>query len=186
MALCLFGSVSKIELFTNTEGITTTKSSNKFVSFLIALAGYPFSVLTAYFGIYLLSYHYDIHIIVGISILFLFMLLLWIRNRYGIIWTILFIILNAGIICWNKTNLIHYTAYFYIMIILAQSIFSVFELVFLAIKTPKSAGDATVLQKITHIPAFFWAFLIFLLTAWVVWLIFPYFCKLKNEIIFWT
>ena len=86
-------------------------------------------------------------------------LILWVRNWYGIFWLLTF----GGLIALfyylkNDTYIFCFTL-FISAILLFDSFIKCFQLLYLSFKTPKNAGDAANLKKLTHIPAFFWALL---------------------------
>jgi hypothetical protein len=159
MALILEGSVKKIELFNDASGATITSTKTKFGSFLVALIGYPFSSVVSYFLFYLISVGYEKGVIIGISILFLFMLFLWIRNIYGAIWIIVFCTLNGYLIYVNNPKYIQIVTLLYAVFIAVDALFSTLIVLYLSIKQKEKAGDATLLKKITGIPAFIWGLL---------------------------
>jgi len=156
MTLILEGSVKKIELFNDASGVTTTSTKTKFGSFLVAIIGYPFSSVVSYFILYLLSVGYDKGFIAGISILFFFMLLLWVRNIYGAIWLLAFCGINGYLIYLNNAHYIQIAALLYAVFISIDAVFSALTVLFLSVKQKDQAGDATLLKKITGVPAFFW------------------------------
>ena len=155
MALILEGSVKKIELFNDASGTTTT-TTTKFGGFLVAIVGYPFSSFISYFIFYLLSVGYDKGFLIGISILFLFMLLLWVRNIYGAIWIIAFCAINGYLIYLSNAKYIQIAALLYAVFIAVDALFSALTVLYLSFKQKDKAGDATLLKKITGIPAFIW------------------------------
>jgi len=159
MALILEGSVKKIELFNDASGATTTSTKTKFGSFLVAVIGYPFSSFVSYFIFYLLSVGYDKGFVMGISILFLFMLLLWVRNIYGAIWILAFCGINGYLIYANHLNYIKIAALLYAVFIAVDAVFSALTVLFLSVKQKDKAGDATLLKKTTGVPAFIWGLL---------------------------
>jgi len=158
MALVLEGSVKKIELFNDASGTTTTSTKTKFGGLLVALIGYPFSSFVSYFIFYLISVGYESGFIIGISIVFLFMLILWVRNIYGAIWVVAFCAINSYLIYLNNTQYIHIAALLYAVFIAVDALFSALVVLYLSIKQKDKAGDATLLKKITGIPAFLWGF----------------------------
>jgi len=171
MALILEGSVKKIELFNDASGTTTTSTKTKIGSFLVAIAGYPFSSLISYFIFYLLSVGYDKGFLIGISILFLFMLLLWVRNIYGAIWIIAFCAINGTLIYFNNAAYIQTAALLYAVFIAVDALFSAITVLFLSVKQKDKAGDATLLKKITGIPAFIWGVLFAAGAGWIFYVI---------------
>jgi len=159
MALILEGSVKKIELFNDASGTTTTSTKTKFGSFLVAIIGYPFSSLVSWFIFYLINVGYEKGFLLGISILFLFMLILWIRNIYGATWIIAFCAVNGYLIYLNNAQYIHIAALLYAVFIAVDAVFSALTVLYLSIKQKDKAGDATLLKKTTGIPAFIWGVL---------------------------
>lgn len=172
MALLLNGQVRRIELFRDSSGITTTQSDSKIKTFLISLAGYPFAVSVAYVAFYLLHHDAAQGFVIGISLLFLLMLLLWIRNAYGILWVLLFCGLNFFLISLKDPKYLNMAALFYATAILTESVSSVLVLLFLSVKSAQKAGDAANLAKITHVPAVFWSLLFAAYTGWIVYWVF--------------
>ena len=172
IALLLEGKVHKIELFGNSAGTATTQSKSKLGSFLVAIAGYPFASTMAYFSFYLIAHQYNTHLIIGLSTLFLVMLFFWVRNSFGIIWTLLFVALNIGLIYLQKPQWIAIAALFYATVIFTESFLSTLILLYHAIRNPGNSGDAANLKKLTHLPAFIWALLFAGYAGWVVYRIY--------------
>ena len=171
MALILEGSVKKIELFNDASGATTTSTKTKFGGFLVAIIGYPFSSIVSYFIFYLLSVGYDKGFIIGISIVFFFMLLLWVRNIYGAIWILVFCGVNGYLVYVNQTHYIKIAALLYAVFIAVDAVFSALTVLYLSIKQKDKAGDATLLKKHTGIPAFIWGMLFAGIAGFVFYLL---------------
>lgn len=167
MALITGGSVDKIELFNDTSGTTTTRSDSKFGAFLVSLAGYPFAASVAWLAFYLIGQGAEKGLVIGLSVLFVLMLLFWIRNWYGVIWVLLFCAVNGVLLYYGNASHLHYAALFYAAVILAESISSSVTIVVLALRDGNKAGDATNLAKLAHLPAFLWALLFLAYTGWV-------------------
>jgi hypothetical protein len=159
MALLIDGKVHKIELWGDSSGVTVTQSKSKIGSFLIALAGYPFAAAVGGLLIFMNSVGYEKGVVAGLPLLFLIMLIFWIRNIYGIIWTLLFIAINVYLIYYDKTDWIMIAANFYAITIIIESLSSSFTILYLSLFRSDSAGDTSNLQKITHIPTLFWGVL---------------------------
>lgn len=169
MALLLDGEVHKIELFRDTSGTTVTQTKHKAAAFLISLAGYPFAVSVGWLSFYLVQNGAAMGLVLGLSILFLLMLVFWIRNWYGALWVVLFTAINALLVYYHNSQYIQYAAMFYAVMILTESVVSSFVLVVLSFKDASKAGDATNLENITHVPAPIWALLFLSYTLWVVY-----------------
>lgn len=169
MALLLGGEVHKIELFKDTSGATVTQTKHKWQAALVSLAGYPFAASMGWFGFYLAQSGAAMGMVIGLSILFLLMLLVWIRNWYGALWVVLFTAINAFLVYYHITQYIQYAAMFYAVMILTESVVSSVVLVVLSFKDPSRAGDATNLEKVTCVPAAIWSLLFLAYTLWVVY-----------------
>lgn len=172
MTLLLSGKVRRIELFQDSSGTTMTQSVGKASAFLISMTGYPFAVSVAYLAFYLLRHDAAKALVIGISLLFMLMLLFWIRNVYGIIWVLLFCALNFFLVSLHNPKYLNVAALFYATSILTESVSSVLVLLFLSIKSSRKAGDAANLAKMTHVPAIFWSLLFAAYTGWVVYWVF--------------
>ncbi len=157
MALLTSGKVFRIELFSNTSGSALTQSNNKFSRFLISIAGYPLSSITAYLFFYFIHHqHYNV-IIIALAALSLINLIFFVRNSYGIFWLISFILILSSIIYFGDEFIKFSVTVFFSSIILSESIFSTFILLVISYRNPQSAGDAFNLKKITYLPSIFWA-----------------------------
>ncbi len=158
LAAILFkGKVLDMELFSDTSGTTLTQSQNRFSQWIIAIAGYPFSMLTSLGLFYLLSieaYALFLWIIIGTAGI---CLLLWVRNVFGMIYLLLIIATSVAAIFYAPENIIFSYCIIIFMLQLSDALISPFILLFLSFKKPKIAGDAKNLQIITGIPDFIWA-----------------------------
>lgn len=169
MALLLDGEVHKIELFKDTSGATVTQTKHKWQAVLVSLAGYPFAASVAWLAFYLVQNGGSTGLLAGLSVLFVVMLVMWIRNWYGALWVLLFCAINVFLIYYDNAEFIRYTAMFYAVMILTESVVSSVVLVVLSFKDSSRAGDATNLEKITHVPAAIWSLLFLAYTLWVVY-----------------
>ncbi|MCQ2284869.1 MAG: M50 family metallopeptidase [Bacteroidales bacterium] len=169
MALMTGGEVRKIQLFQDTSGVTTTQSGNRLSAFFVSLAGYPFAVSIAWLSFYLVQQNASLALVVALSVLFFIMLLFWIRNGYGALWVVLFCAVNVFLIYKGNADHIQIAATFYAVMVLAESVYSAFVLLVLSLRDHNKAGDATNLEKLTHIPAVIWSLLFLAYTLWVVY-----------------
>ena len=169
MALLLDGEVHKIELFKDTSGTTVTKTKHKWEAVLVSLAGYPFAASAGWLSFYLIQHEAATGLLIGLSVLFVIMLLFWIRNWYGLLWVLLFTVINALLIYLQKPQYVEYAALFYAVMILTESVVSSFVLLVLSFKDSSKAGDATNLENVTHIPTAIWSLLFLAYTLWVVY-----------------
>jgi len=157
ISLLLSGKVQKIELFSNSEGVTVTQCSRPWKAFFISLAGYPFASTISYFCFYLLQKGFERELIIGFIVLFILMLLLWIRNLYGFFWVIFFGGSNAALLYYiADPKILFMVALFYVTILFIESLLSALIILYLSFRIPQQAGDSTNLQNYTHIPTWFW------------------------------
>ncbi|MEI8047790.1 MAG: M50 family metallopeptidase [Bacteroidota bacterium] len=183
MTLILSGEVIAVNLFADTSGTTVTKAKGKLAQSLIALAGYPVSVLTAWLCLFLLHNNYHLYILFILTSIALLIMILSLRNAYGLFWAGTFIVLNLLLIYFDNKTITNAFATFYTVIIFTDAIISSFILMILSIKQPKKAGDATNLQKFTKIPAALWAFLLLTFTLFISWFsVMNYFPSIKTLI----
>ncbi len=183
MTLILSGEVIAVNIFADTSGTTVTKAKGKFAQVLIAMAGYPVSVLTGWLCLFLLRNGYYLYILFILTSITLVIMILSLRNAYGLFWAGTFVVLNLLLIYFNNTNLIFLSAAFFSLIIFTDAIISSFVLMVLAIKQPKKAGDATNLSKTTKVPASVWAFVLLAFTLFISWFsVVNYFPNVKNLI----
>jgi hypothetical protein len=183
VTLLLSGEVIAVNLFADTSGTTVTKAKSKFAQAIIALAGYPVSALTGWLCLSLLFHSYYLYILFILTSIALIIMILSLRNMYGLFWAGTFVVLNLLIIYFNNKTLIYSFAAFYSVIIFTDAIISSIVLLVLSLKQSKKAGDATNLQKITKVPAAIWAILMLAFTLFISWLsVINYFPSFKNLI----
>ena len=169
MTLLTDGQVIAVELFSDTSGTTITKSKSKFGQFMIAFAGYPFASLMGYLFIFLVFNNYFSAVLITIGIIAILNLIFFVRNAHGIFWIITF---SALIFVNFKFGNILSTIVFATVvsaITLFESLWSSIVLTILSIRKSKSAGDATNLSKVSHVPAFLWALIFLALSSFVVY-----------------
>ncbi|MBK7171812.1 MAG: M50 family metallopeptidase [Bacteroidales bacterium] len=183
MTLLLSGEVIAINIFADTSGNTVTKASNKFFQVLIAAAGYPLSAIIGFILMFMLSNGYYLYILFFFASLTLLLMVLSIRNGYGLFWAGTFSLLNLLLIYINDGNWIFIAATFFSLIVLTDAVLSSVVLFVITIKTPKKAGDATNLHKFTKVPAVIWSILFLVFSGIMAYLaILKYFPPLKDII----
>ena len=180
IALALDGKVKKIELFNDATGVARISTKTKFGDFLIALIGYPFASFFSLFACYLITVGYEKGFLIGMTLLFFFMLLLWVRNIYGIIWMLVFCGINGYLIYENNPDYIQIATLLYAVFLAVDALFSTLIVFYLSIIQKEKAGDATALKKITGIPAFFWGAIFSGVAGYVFYLIVSYHFATRN------
>ena len=185
VSLILSGKVQKIQLFSNSEGVTVTQCSHTWKAFFISLAGYPFASVVSYFCFYLLNQGFVKGVIVGFIVLFVLMLLFWIRNLYGFFWVIFFGGINVALLYYiNDPKILFAVALFYIIVLFTESLLSSLIILYLSFRTPQQAGDTSNLKNYTHIPACFWGTLFAAFSLYVTYktvVHFPIFFLVNSE-----
>jgi hypothetical protein len=156
-ALICSGEVYTVELFSDTSGTAVTKTKGKFGQFLVSIAGYPFGSAVAYLLFYIISrgeYRIVLYILACFSLL---NLMFYVRNTYGIFWLISFTAI-IFLVNFYGGEFLQYTFTAWLSgIMLFEALYSSIELVVIANKKSKSAGDAYSLKRLTGIPTMLWA-----------------------------
>ncbi|BFH66138.1 hypothetical protein J27TS7_09840 [Paenibacillus dendritiformis] len=160
VTLLVSGKVLYIHLFADHSGVTySSAAAHSWRFILIALAGYTVSTMFAV----LLFYGYArgkqqtgltaILIVTAISLLF------FVRNGYGVMWCIGFLLLTAAI-CFCPWPWLRQGYYLLVAFIaLVESVLGPVFLLILAVQNPGQAGDAANLARLTPVPAALWALL---------------------------
>lgn len=167
MALLTDGKVVKVELFSDTSGTTITQSKSKTGQFLIALAGYPIATATAYFLMYLIFNKYFSAVLIIMVSVAIIKLLFFIRNTQGIVWSLSFIILLGLNFLYGTKNSTTILALVVSGIVFFEALWSSFVIMILSFKTPKKAGDTSILSGTSFIPAWIWGTAFFAFSVFV-------------------
>ncbi len=168
--LLLSGEVISVNLFADTSGNTLTKSKNKFSQVIISLTGYTFSSFMALLFMFLVHkqlYPYILFIVTSIALL---LMILSIKNAYGLFWAGTFITLNLLTLYFNNEITLFALSLFYTFIILSDSVISAIIVLILSIRQPKKAGDTTNLHKTTGIPAVIWGLFFSVVACFVAYI----------------
>ncbi|MFB4164106.1 M50 family metallopeptidase [Alteribacillus sp. JSM 102045] len=152
------GQVKSISLFKSTEGAAVTHH-HRIGMFITALSGYPFASFVSVVFIYMAVNHW--YTAAGFLLLILLgsTLIFWVRNGFGIFWILS--ILAGAYLLWYQgyTKAIEYLLIGVSLVLLIQAFLSCWHIFLISIKSPKHAGDASVLARLTFIPAKLWGFL---------------------------
>lgn len=151
------GHIEKIELFHNSEGVAW--SSNRFWlgRVLTGLAGYPFASAISYLFLYLIDKQMYNYVYVILLSIIVFSLIFWVRNIYGLLWSVTAVGLLWGLANLENTLIIENILFLIIAVVVVEAIISSFTIFKLSIYQPFNAGDATLLWKsIIFIPAPIW------------------------------
>ena len=187
MALLTRTKTKKINLFSNTSGETHIAPASTLKTILIGLMGYPFSSTLAWLSFWAIDNAYHRWFIIALCIITLLFLLVYIRNGYGIFWAITFLAGNGYLIYVGKTAILNILAVIYADILFLSSLGSCFVIMYLSFKFPNKAGDATLINKVTHIPTQIIGIIFFVLCATIALItikdFFPFFKDMNIHLL---
>lgn len=169
-ALLFSGEILSINLFADASGTTITRSKNKASQALVAFAGYPLTSFAALLLLYLQHQHFEKYIIFILLSLVMLLIVLFVRNTFGLVWLFSFMALNILLLYFDNKILNYYIIAFYGSSLLAESFLSTLILLRLSYINSKKAGDASNLAKITGIPSIIWAFIFIGIASLTVYL----------------
>ncbi|MDR1725722.1 MAG: M50 family metallopeptidase [Bacteroidales bacterium] len=173
VASILKSDVKNINLNNNASGHCASVSKNHIANFFIFLAGYTSCAFIPYVLFFAVNKNFTFFTICIIIIISILALAFWIKNKFGRIWTFVFIALNIAflfvpyLIIFQKYLIVLYAA-----LIALDNFFSCLTLIKCAWKNSKSAGDASLLQKTTKIPAMFWSLLFLAISVFFIYKIY--------------
>jgi hypothetical protein len=160
VTLLVSGKVLYIHLFADHSGVTySSAAAHSWRFILIALAGYIVSTVFAVLLFYGYARGKQQTGLMAILILTAISLLFFVRNGYGVMWCIGFLLLTAAI-CFCPWPWLRQGYYLLVAFIaLVESVLSPVFLLILAVQNPGQAGDAANLARLTPVPAALWALL---------------------------
>ncbi len=170
VALLLGEKIKEIKINPDYSGSCTTKSESRLKSFFVSIVGYIVPSLLAYLIICELQNSMLDLVFYVLMFVSVFALLLYVKNSFGIVWIVVFCMINAFFlyIPWFKDAQV-YILYFYACILLTENTLSALSLVSINLGSARDAGDSYNLQKITHIPAIFYSLLFFGFSVFMVY-----------------
>ena len=170
MGLILGEKTVKVNLFSDASGEASVTISNKFKKLLNATAGYPMTAIMALCSFWLLSKGFNYYYVIAILILTSLFLVFYIRNLFGVIWAISFIIGNGILLYYEKISIIEILATAYACIIFLESVFSCFILVYVSFTSSKTLSDASNVSSVIHIPKQLIALIFTLFNVYIAYL----------------
>jgi hypothetical protein len=144
------GISNKIKLYKNGSGETTSIVHSKIQKVMIVYIGYTGTLLLAMGLFYLLSYNKFHFIIYLFSSLLVISTLLWIRNFFGVLWALSFVVLLALPLYFRNELAIMHISIFLSSLILIQAIINAIQVIGQSFKVGEKSGA---LAKIARIPA---------------------------------
>lgn len=173
-ALVTSGRVYSISLYSNTAGAARTGSRSWFSSVFVAYAGYTFSSFMVFLAFYLIGKGEADFLFYIFLTLALLNLLLWVRNKFGVLWLLLYIGGSYLIIHFQWSTVKEVVVYLLSSVIFVQSVLTSFTILLLSVTNTKEAGDAKSLQKLTFIPSFIWGLVFFSQSLFTTYYVFRY------------
>ncbi len=169
-ALVLGNKVKEISIDRSTEGTCKSLSKSKFKSLLVSLSGYTLCSLLP-LGFLFVSRHDASRIcFLALTIYALVLLILYIRNTYGCVWTLVFGLVNLALYLVPLSATVSAVIlYIYVCLCVIGNTISCLDVLIVALTHPKQSGDCAILAKTTHIPAFCWAVLFNAVNVWAVY-----------------
>ena len=169
-SLILGNKVKEIEFDNSTEGSCKSVSKSKFRTFLCSLAGYIGCALLALVFIFCIKKQITHYTFIVLTFLSFFILLLYIRKTYAMVWTICFACINLIFVLAPTPILIeNYTLFIYAAIILIENTKACLAIFYLSIFKAKNSGDCHIIAKVTKIPAFIWSCIFNAINLWVLY-----------------
>ncbi|MDF2958338.1 MAG: rane protein [Paenibacillus sp.] len=157
--LAFSGQVMYIELFANHSGVTYSRVMDNWTQIPISLAGYMTASLFAVFLFKMRAIGKQRLGLQVMTLLAIVSLFLFVRNEYGVMWLIGFIVLNIIMLALTPRWLSDFYYLLLAFLTLEESVLGPISLILYSLENPALAGDAANLSKITPIPAIGWSVL---------------------------
>ena len=160
MSLLFSGQVHKIELNHNAGGVAVTSNKSWLAKFMVSIAGYPAGAIAGWSifnHLQFINPQYQLYILFGtiaVSLLF------WIRNKYGIVWSVLNLLFFAAIWYFNWFSVLKVFVFVMASAVMTESLWSVLILIYISAEDPQNSGDAKNLRDLTYLPSIVWAILL--------------------------
>lgn len=142
------GSSSKIKLFKDGSGQSTGNVHSKILRAILGYIGFTCTLFIAIGLFYLVSisnYELIIYLFIGLLVI---SIILWIRNGFGILWALSFIVMLALPLYYRFEMIVMHAALFLSSMILVQSVINALKIVGHSFKGGESFSPKTVLAKI--------------------------------------
>lgn len=176
ICVCLEGGITnKIKLHKDGSGQTTNHVNTPFKKALIAYAGYTGTLISAIGLFYLVSrgnYHLIIYLFIGLLV---GSLLLWVRNFFGFIWGLTFVILLSLPIYFRYELVIMHISIFLASVLITQSTLNALELCKQSFLSRRNPDRTTIFAKIKVAPAFIMGLVLFAQSLYAGYFIFKSF-----------
>ena len=170
VAILMSGEVIEIKLNSNTSGSALTRTTSKAKAFWVSFAGYPIAALVSLL-LMALAHHKDYRtgflILVSIAII---NLIIFVRNNYGIFWLITFSLILFSINAFLPPPIALVLFRFIVLITFIEGVTSTLIIVMLGLTKRKKAGDITLMEKLSGIPASVLALMMVLVVGFITYI----------------
>ncbi|WP_052712180.1 M50 family metallopeptidase [Domibacillus indicus] len=156
------GGIYQVRLFWDTSGAAYTTYSHRLAAIITSLAGYPFASVSAFAAYWGLRHGYTEWLYGGLFAVLGASMVLWVRNWFGFIWLAAFLAGTMAVYLYASETIQQAYVSLVAAVLLVESVRSSWVILFLSIKFPKNAGDASTLKKSTGISSRIWGLLFFL------------------------
>ncbi|MDF2924785.1 MAG: family peptidase [Paenibacillaceae bacterium] len=166
VTLLLSGKVMYIELYADHSGVTKSMITRPWSMIPIGLAGYMTASLFAWMLFALYSRGLQKQGLAAVTGLAALTLVLFVRNGYGMLWLIGFVALNVVVLLWGNQTIIKWYYLLIAFLTLEESMVGSLYLLYLGVNHPRQAGDATLLDQATGVPAVVWGLWFTVFSLW--------------------
>lgn len=152
VALLLGEKPQAVSLFKDTSGVAMVKTSAKWKALCVAMAGYLFTPLMAYVSFWLLQRGCLQGYLWGVVLLTALFLLCYVRNAFGIFWSLSFIALHVFVLYRGGSLGLEVLSRVDASVLFVDAVCACLILLKVAFRRPKQSGDAYNISRIIHVP----------------------------------
>jgi hypothetical protein len=181
-AILTSGEVLRIDILKNTAGMTETKSKGKFSAFIVSFAGYPFAALASSIML-VMSINGNHHLVMYVLFTMVVInLLFFVRNLFGVIWLVVFSCLLTMSVWLDNDLLSKLFLMFISLIAFTETFTSTLVISYLGLTKPRKAGDLFNMQRMSGVPAGFWALIIGAVVIWILYYTITHYFPYPGEL----
>ena len=152
VALLLGDRPKRVEIFSDTSGVALVETTANWKALLVSMSGYLFTPCIAFVAYWLLCHGLSELLLWSAVVTAALFLCFYIRNMFGIVWTLCFLLLHLLVLCraapfWQEL-LPHLDA----AVLFVDAVVSCLVLLRVAVRCPAKSGDAANIARIAHVP----------------------------------
>lgn len=164
------GKINSIKIFASGGGEASTTNYTKKQVVITSLMGYPFSSIMVLIFAYLLSVGAIDTIFVILIFITLLSLVFMIRNKFGLLWGISFILILFILTAYTNTIFVLIFTNLLVALMLVENVVGSIYILYLSIVDKENSGDCKVLSDYTNLPTYIFG-LLFTVISVVVFII---------------